>query len=129
MSSEEAYAKALIREAWEAYAEASRRICEAKDTGATSLDLSHLKLLILPQELERLKSLQTLNLSNCEGLLSDLSPLAGLTSLQTLDGATLRLRFYSLAMEERAKPSCAAGCGGSHLMQAFPPPTASSSAK
>jgi Leucine Rich repeats (2 copies) len=38
----------------------------------------------LPPELERLSSLQTLDLSWC-GQLSDLSPLAGLSSLQTLN--------------------------------------------
>jgi internalin A len=38
----------------------------------------------LPQEVERLTSLQALNLFECEQLSGDLSPLAGLTSLQPL---------------------------------------------
>ena len=81
----------------EAYEEALRRIREAERTGALELDLSGQKkgetgtledtgletLNRFPPELERLTSLQTLNLSGC-GLPSDLGPLAGLTSLQSL---------------------------------------------
>src|SRR5271165_6993725 len=68
----------------EAYEEALRRIREAEKTGALELDLSGLQALNrLPPELERLGSLQTLNLPLYEQL-NDLSPLAGLTSLQTL---------------------------------------------
>jgi len=68
----------------ETYAEALHRIREAKETGALELDLSGLLALNrLPREFERLTLLQTLNLSGCWQL-SDLSPLAGLTSLQVL---------------------------------------------
>ena len=78
-----------------AYEEALRRIREAEETGAVELDLSGLKegqleysglerLTRLPPELKRLTSLQSLNLSECGQLSSDLSPLAGLTSLRTL---------------------------------------------
>jgi hypothetical protein len=79
----------------EAYKEALRRIREAEKTGALELDLSGVKeekagrlkntglatLTRLPQELERLTSLQSLNLSWCEKLSGDLSPLVNLTSL------------------------------------------------
>ena len=45
-------------------AEPLRRVREAKDTGATGIDLSRLESLKqLPRELERLTSLQTLYLS------------------------------------------------------------------
>jgi internalin A len=68
-----------------AYAEALRRIREAEDTGATSLDFSGLDSLHqLPRELEHLTSLRTLNLSQCWQL-SELGRLAGLSSLRTLD--------------------------------------------
>jgi hypothetical protein len=61
-----------------ANAEALRRIREAENTGATSLDLSHLDSLYqLPRELDRLTSLRELDLSWCEGLGGDLSQLAG----------------------------------------------------
>ena len=46
--------------------EAKRRIREAEDTGETVLDLSHIYLLYqVPLELNRLESLQTLDLSGC----------------------------------------------------------------
>jgi internalin A len=76
----------------EAYAEALRRIRVAERTGALELDLSGWEegsytefatLTRLPQELERLTSLQSLNLSWCDRI-SDLSPLASLTALQSL---------------------------------------------
>ncbi len=61
------------------------RIQEVEQTRAAQLDLRKLLFLKrLPPELERLTSLQRLNLSECVQL-SDLSPLAGLISLQTLD--------------------------------------------
>jgi hypothetical protein len=78
----------------EAYAEALRRILEAEETGAVELDLSGWKegeytglesLTRLPPELERLTSLQELNLNLCKQLNGDLSPLAGLTSLHSLN--------------------------------------------
>jgi internalin A len=77
----------------EAYEEALRRILKAERTKAVELDLSGWKdgkhtgletLTRLPPELERLTSLQSLDLVGCEQL-TDLSPLAGLTSLQSLD--------------------------------------------
>jgi hypothetical protein len=79
----------------EAYEEALRRIRAAEETGAVELDLRGWKktprgytgletLNRLPSELERLISLQSLNLSVCQ-LSGDLSPLASLTSLQSLD--------------------------------------------
>jgi hypothetical protein len=77
----------------EAYEEALRRIRVAEETGALELDLrgwwneteqeesTGLEALTrLPPELKRLTSLQSLNLSWCRQL-SDLSPLASLTSL------------------------------------------------
>jgi internalin A len=68
----------------EAYAESLRRIREVGET-ALYLDLSKLETLnVLPLELQRLTSLQTLNLSACKRI-SDLSPLSGMTSLQTLN--------------------------------------------
>jgi hypothetical protein len=83
----------------EAYEEALRRIREAERTGALELDLSGRKegktgereytgletLNRLPPELERLSSLQSLNLSWCRELCGDLSPFTRLTSLQSLD--------------------------------------------
>src|SRR5271165_373205 len=76
----------------EAYAEALRRGREAEATGAVVFDLSKLSALNrLPPELERLSSLQTLNLSGCEQLGGDLAPLTGLTSLQSLDLSANRL--------------------------------------
>jgi hypothetical protein len=74
----------------EAYQEALRRIHEAEETGAVKLNLSGLfqstleTLTRLPPELERLTSLQSLNLFGCQQLNGDLSPLAALTSLQSL---------------------------------------------
>jgi hypothetical protein len=76
----------------EAYEEALRRIRVAEETGAVELDLSGLKegkyteprrLTRLPPELERLTSLHTLNLSWCEQLSGDMSPLARLSSAAT----------------------------------------------
>jgi len=68
-----------------AYAQALRRIREAEETEALELDLSGLALNRLPPELERLTSLQALNVSGCWQLRGDLATLAGLTSLQTLN--------------------------------------------
>jgi internalin A len=69
----------------EAYAEVLRRIREVENTEASALDLSDVSALErLPGELERLTSLQSLDLSRC-GRLSDLAPLARLSSLQRLD--------------------------------------------
>ncbi len=78
----------------EAYEKALRRIREAEKTGALKLDLTGMDsewkltgletLTRLPPELERLTSLQSLNLSACRQL-RNLSPLAGLASLQELD--------------------------------------------
>jgi Leucine Rich repeats (2 copies) len=68
----------------EAYAEALRRIRETENTGATWIDLSDIEFLHqLPQAPERLKSLLTVNLP--AEWLTEVSPLAGLTSLQTLE--------------------------------------------
>ena len=78
----------------EAYDEALRRIREAERTGSRELDLSGWKVgkntklkasTRLPQELSRFKSLRSLDLANCYQLSGDLSPLAGLTSLQSLN--------------------------------------------
>jgi internalin A len=67
-----------------AYAEARRRIQKAEETGAVVLSLGGLWWLDrLPRELERLTSLQQLDLSECSQL-SDFSLLANLTSLQEL---------------------------------------------
>jgi hypothetical protein len=61
----------------EVYAEALRRIREAEETGTTALNLSDLDSLNnLPRELERLTSLQTLDLSHCRQLSGDLTPLS-----------------------------------------------------
>jgi internalin A len=68
----------------EAYAEALRDIREAEDAGATWLYLAGYSLRRLPEELERLTSLQELELVGSEQL-RDLSPLAGLTSLKALN--------------------------------------------
>jgi hypothetical protein len=56
----------------EANAEALRRIREAENAGATSLELTKLHLRELPRELERLTSLRTLNLSGCRQFSGDL---------------------------------------------------------
>jgi hypothetical protein len=77
----------------EAYEKALRRIRKAEESGAVELDLSGWKdrytelatLNRVPQELGRLTSLQSLDLTRCERLSRDLSPLAGLTSLQSLN--------------------------------------------
>jgi hypothetical protein len=79
----------------EAYEEALRRIQEAEETGALELDLSgglqygrEVKILTLlnrfPPALARLTSLLFLNVSGCEQLGGDLTPLAGLASLRLL---------------------------------------------
>jgi hypothetical protein len=60
----------------EAYEEARRRIREAEETGAV---LRGLALDRFPRELERLTSLQALDLSWCQQL-SDISLLARITS-------------------------------------------------
>ena len=52
----------------EAYEEALRRIREAEETGALELDLRGLALKRLPPKLERLASLQSLNLTKCRRL-------------------------------------------------------------
>ena len=68
----------------EAYKDALRRIGEVEETGAVKLDLSGLGTLNrLPPELECLTSLQELDLRSC-WVLTDLSPLTGLTSLRAL---------------------------------------------
>jgi Leucine-rich repeat (LRR) protein len=67
------------------FAEAVRRILEARDNQAIDLDLAKLwALQELPQELSELTALQSLDLSECKGV-SDLTPLAGLTGLQSLN--------------------------------------------
>jgi internalin A len=68
----------------EAYQIALGRIRKAAETGAVELDLSFLALSRFPLELERLASLQSLNLAVCSELSGDLSPLERLTSLQWL---------------------------------------------
>jgi internalin A len=74
--------------------EALDRIREAGSTGAIELDLSGLAWDRLPQELGQSTSIQGLNLSRCEQL-TDLSPLAGLASLQTLELYGCRLTDLS----------------------------------
>jgi hypothetical protein len=69
----------------EAYEGALRRIREAEEAGAVELSLGGLEINRLPQELEHLTSLKSLDLSGCEKLKGDLSPLEGLTSLQSLN--------------------------------------------
>ncbi|MBV8278826.1 MAG: hypothetical protein JO170_26695 [Verrucomicrobia bacterium] len=70
----------------QAYAEALRRVDEAKATGATSLDLSSLDFFSGDlRSLGELKSFQSLDLSGCKQLSGDLSSLAELKSLQSLD--------------------------------------------
>src|ERR1700761_960379 len=78
----------------EAYEEALRRVREAEETRAVELGLGGWKgdkytglqkLSRLPPELERLTSLESLNLFGCERLSCGLSLLAGLTSLQSLN--------------------------------------------
>jgi internalin A len=68
-----------------AYEEALRHIRKAEETGAVELDLSWLALTRLPPELERLTSVQSLNLAYCTQLSDNLSPLASLSSLKSLD--------------------------------------------
>jgi internalin A len=68
------------------YQEALRRIRLVEQSRAVELDLSRLhNLSQLPLELKRFTWIQTLNLSECEQLTGDLSTLAGLTSLRSLD--------------------------------------------
>jgi internalin A len=78
----------------QAYEEALRRIREAEETGALTLDLRGWKegkdtgletLNRVPPELASLASLRSLDLSRCGHLSGDLSPLAGLTSIRWLD--------------------------------------------
>ena len=69
----------------EAYEEALRRIREAEKTGAIELDLRLSDLIRLPPDLKRLTSLQSLKLERCRRLSGDLTSLACLTFLQTLD--------------------------------------------
>jgi hypothetical protein len=66
----------------EAYEEALCRIRETETAGALELDLGRLALNRLPRELG-LPSLQSLNLTGCGQLSGGLSPLKGLTSLQS----------------------------------------------
>ena|SRR6266481_451431 len=68
----------------ENYEEAKRRIQEAEDNKSVELDLSKLsRLTRFPPELAALTSLQSA-LVGCSQLSGDLSPLAKLTSLQSL---------------------------------------------
>ncbi|MGB3687764.1 MAG: leucine-rich repeat domain-containing protein [Jannaschia helgolandensis] len=62
--------------------EALRRIEKARETGATTLDLSGLKIDTLPPKIADLTNLQTLFLGNTQ--VTDLSPIASLTNLQRL---------------------------------------------
>jgi internalin A len=66
---------------------ALRLIRRAKETGATSLDLSYLALSALPRELASLVALQSLSLAECKQI-SNLAPLAGLTALRSLNLST-----------------------------------------
>jgi hypothetical protein len=89
-----------------AYAEALRRIQETEDTRATSLDLRGLYHLVqLPREVERLSSLQTLCLSGCRQLSGDLTPLAGLSSLQGDAGLAQSSRRHPGLRQRRAPPA------------------------
>jgi hypothetical protein len=65
----------------EDYQKAIRRIQEAEKTGAVELNLI---IESTSSWVERLKSLQSLNLYGCHQLSGDLSPLTALTSLQEL---------------------------------------------
>jgi hypothetical protein len=65
-----------------AYAEAERRIAEARRTGAIELDLQIPSLSQLPPSLAGLTALQRLGLDRTR--VTDLAPLAGLTALQRL---------------------------------------------
>ena len=65
-----------------AYAEAERRIAEARENGQKELDLEIPGLTKIPP-LAGLTTLQSLNLMSTK--VSDLSPLPGLTALQSLD--------------------------------------------
>jgi Leucine-rich repeat (LRR) protein len=89
----------------EAYQEALRRIREAEDSGKLELDLRGLALTRLPPELERLASLQSLNLTKCRQL-SDLTPLASLTSLRTLDLSGCEQLSDDLSPIDRPQLAC-----------------------
>jgi Leucine-rich repeat (LRR) protein len=68
----------------EGYLEAEKRIEEARQAGATELDLSSLKLTEVPEEILSLQQLQSLNLSNNQ--LTELpEAIASLTQLQFLN--------------------------------------------
>jgi len=62
--------------------EALRRIEKARETGATILDLSKLKIDTLPPKIADLTNLHSLDLHDTQ--VADLSHVAGLTNLQTL---------------------------------------------
>ncbi|MCY7350665.1 MAG: hypothetical protein LH606_08350, partial [Cytophagaceae bacterium] len=62
--------------------EARQRIKQCQSEKSVHLDLAGLNLEKLPEEIEELTSLQRLNVSGTQ--ISDLTPLAGLTSLQDL---------------------------------------------
>src|SRR6516165_2796889 len=75
-----------------ANAEVLRRIREAEDSGATSLDLS--KIFFLHELLQKLRPAKILDRSNYWQLI-DLSPLARLTLLQTLNLTCWQLTDFS----------------------------------
>src|SRR5213078_2078969 len=75
--------RAKGRTAAKQFAEAQRRIEEAREAGATELDLADLPKLAALPDLAGLTALQSLDLSATQ--VSDLAPLAGLTALQSLD--------------------------------------------
>jgi hypothetical protein len=82
----------------EAYFRSPRRIREAEENGATSLDLSDLHFLIqLPGELERLTSLQTLNFCGCVHLNSDLAllPASPRCKRSTFPGVFVSVAIYA----------------------------------
>jgi|SoiMethySBSTD1v2_1073268.scaffolds.fasta_scaffold07846_15 Leucine-rich repeat (LRR) protein len=75
--------RAKGRTAAEQFAEAQRRIEEARKAGATELDLGDLsKLAELPPEIAGLAVLKSLSLGGTQ--INDLHPLAGLTTLHSL---------------------------------------------
>ena len=83
----------------QAFAEAQRRIAEAKASGAAKLDLSEPKALktlkALPPEIAGLSALRHLELFDMD--VTDLGPLAGMTGLQ-------RLQICRLPVED-SRPS------------------------
>lgn len=86
--------RAKGRTSAEQFVTAQRRIQEARESGATELDLSDLRrLAALPPELADLAALQDLNLDDT--LVSDLTPLADLTALQNLTFRHTRVRDVS----------------------------------